>query len=404
MKPNVIELKEYEPYPLPQSEFNEDWGKSLWTDFDNQLEVHEPSFRNNYQWILTPKGWIGYIPVADELGLLLNPKVEISNLFRMWEYAYRLKSFKFLPDNFECKSLEDVYESLARVLAGKIIDRARKGFYRAYIPEEEQLPYVRGRLDIQRNSMRPWEVRPHCCYEEHTADIEENQILAWTLWRITKSGFARPQVAATVRTAYRSMIGCTSLVPHTSKACIKRFYNRLNEDYRPLHILSRFFLEQSGPSHRIGEKTMLPFLVDMARLYELFVAEWLKENLPDNLGIKAQEKVDITKDGSLYFNVDIVLYDNNTGNVRCVIDTKYKTPDRPSSNDIAQIIAYAETKGTNEGILVYPNKLPHPIDEISGKSNIRIRSLTFSLDGDLGESGQKFMKDMIEQPNTELKA
>jgi 5-methylcytosine-specific restriction enzyme subunit McrC len=170
-------------------------------------------------------------------------------------------------------------------------------------------------------------------------------------------------------------------------------YHRLNDDYQPLHALCRFFLEQSGPSHQIGDRKMIPFLIDMDRLFELFVAEWLNHNLPEGWSIKMQERVYISSEDRLYFQVDLVLVDNRTGAVRCVLDTKYKTPVTPSPEDIAQVIAYADTMGCTEAVLIYPSKLPHPIDHKPG--SIRIRSLTFDLSDDLEEAGQSLVQNIF---------
>ena len=41
---------------------------------------------------------------------------------------------------------------------------------------------------------------------------------------------------------------------------------------------------------------MMPFLVKMYSLYELFVARWLKEHLPSGFSIQSQEQVVIDSD------------------------------------------------------------------------------------------------------------
>ena len=41
-----------------------------------------------------------------------------------------------------------------------------------------------------------------CQYHENTADIEDNQILAWTLYCMARSGFCREKVAELVRRAF----------------------------------------------------------------------------------------------------------------------------------------------------------------------------------------------------------
>ena len=137
---------------------------------------------------------------------------------------------------------------------------------------------------------------------------------------------------------------------------------------------------------------MLPFLVDMARLFERFVAEWLATHLPAHLRLNAQEKIEIDPTGRLYFNADLVIYNLDTGAVRYVLDTKYKRPGRPAPNDIAQVTAYAHFKESREAVLIYPAPLSEPLDIRSG--NIRIRSLTFALDGDLEQAGRSFLAQL----------
>lgn len=59
-----------------------------------------------------------------------------------------------------------------------------------------------------------------------------------------------------------------------------RFYNRLNQDYEPMHGLCWFFLENIGPTHEQGEHTILPFLVDKGRIQ----SSWLLDiDDPDNM-------------------------------------------------------------------------------------------------------------------------
>jgi hypothetical protein len=77
-----------------------------------------------------------------------------------------------------------------------------------------------------------------------------------------------------------------------------------------------------------------------------------------------------------------------------ILDTKYKRPDKPSSDDIAQAAAYAESKRCCEAILVYPSlKTGHTKSEVG---RIRVRSIPFSLDADLESAGQTFLAQILE--------
>jgi hypothetical protein len=58
----------------------------------------------------------------------------------------------------------------------------------------------------------------------------------------------------------------------------------------------------------------------------------------------------------------LVLRDTSTGEILCVLDTKYKDTTTPATDDVAQIVAYAEKMGCQEAILVYPRGLPRPFE------------------------------------------
>ena len=139
---------------------------------------------------------------------------------------------------------------------------------------------------------------------------------------------------------------------------------------------------------------MLPFLVNMERLYELFVAEWLKAHLPTSLGLNVQEKIDVGENKVLTFKIDLVLYDHLTGKTICVMDTKYKRGEKPTSEDVAQIVTYAEIKNCDQAVLVYPAPLSIPLIETVGK--IQVRSMIFSLAGNLEEAGQAFLESLLD--------
>jgi len=368
-------------------------GNAIYYHFRNHIAVEFPTPKTDGKWEFTPLGWVGTIPVTDSVVITIEPKAPLENLFRMWEYAYRLKSIKFLDGIIGCKSLAEFYQNLAGILANRVLDRTRKGLYRSYLGREDRLPYVSGRLDVRRMAFEPWCTNFYCAYEEHTADVEENQILCWTLSVIARSGLCAEHILSKVRRGYRELVGCTSATPVSPKACIGRLYNRLNDDYEPLHALCRFFLEHRGPTHQRGDESMMPFLMDMAHLYELFVAEWLKLHLPEEYELKAQHTVHFGSSGELQFRIDIIMLDRKTGTPLLILDTKYKIPDSPSNTDIHEVRSYAEALGCKEAVLVYPSHLSNAINVKAG--NIRVRTLTFETDGDLEESGMTFLISLL---------
>ena len=386
--PEVLELTEYVPYGLAREALDPAVAQALWHAHGNQVAVTEPSFKNGYQWELTSQGYVGYIPLVPELHLALRPKVPLTNLFHMLEYAYKLGDF-LRTGMVQVESFEELYERLALVLARRVLDRARKGLYRAYVGHHEQVPFLRGRMDLQRLVRAPWDVRPHCHYQEHTADVEENQILAWTLFLLPRTGLCGERSRSTVMKAYRAVGQAASLEHVTPMQCLGRLYHRLNEDYQPLHALCHFFLAHIGPSYRSGRKSMLPFLMDMNRLFEVFVAEWLARRGVEGLRVKAQHLVKWDQVQGTQSQIDLVLVDSRRGQPVCVLDTKYKAPDKPAEADIYQAVFYALATGCREAVLVYSAPLAKPID--ARIDHVHLRTLTFALDGDLDAAGERFV-------------
>ena len=392
-KLRIEEFTEYQTRTFGEDELSEDIGKLLHAFYGKQIVVQPPSFLNNRCWQLTSQGWVGYIPLTDSFHLSLIPKVPVANLFRMLEYAYRL-DFTILEGLMDSESVIELYERLALVLARRVLDRIRKGLYRSYVPKNDDLPYVRGRIDVMAHIRNLQRVALPCNFEEHTTDVEENQILLWTLTRILESGICTERSLPHIRQARRALLGLSTLQPFSARACSDRLYNRLNQDYEPLHALCRFFLEHTGPTHRLGDRRMLPILIDMDRLFELFVVEWLRKHIPARYSVLGQENVQFHMGHIVSIKIDITVKDLETGQTVFVLDTKYKGAAQPAAADIEQVVAYAQAKGCTRAALIYPTELACPVSGFWGR-DISVRSLAFRLDGDIEESGRRLLEDLL---------
>ena len=396
MKPEsrrIIELTEYQLATFEHDFIPKSVAQKIYQNYDKEIDIEFPTPKTKDKWELKSKGRVGNIPITPEFHIAIRPKVPINNLFGMLDYAYNLK-IKFPQGSIQCQSLEESYERLANILAQKILERCRKGLYRDYLSKTERLAYIRGRVDLRSALQKPWDVKLKCHYNEQTGDIEDNQILAWTLFIIGRSGLCGESVSSTVRKAFHALQGFVTLKPFKSEACIDRNYHRLNQDYQLLHALCRFFLDNTGPSHETGDREMLPFLIDMANLYEQFVAEWLKANTPKRFNVEPQYLV--KHDKNYFDEIDLIIRDIETNEILYVLDTKYKAPDKVDNTDRNQVVTYATLLNCKNAILIYPQKLKVVRDQQIG--DIRVRSLTFSLNSDLHEAGKTFLTSLL--PNT----
>jgi 5-methylcytosine-specific restriction enzyme subunit McrC len=177
---------------------------------------------------------------------------------------------------------------------------------------------------------------------------------------------------------------------------VDRLYNRLNEDYEQLHLLCRFFLEHTGPTIDEGDSRTVPFVVNMARLFELFVAEWLRADFRKHTpryAIRWQDRATLGDNDQLHFSIDMVLHDRELARDVAVIDAKYKVPNRPDPHDVAQVMLYAQLRDCRDAVLVYPAAPPRAFDATTPQH--RLRTLWFGLEGDLDETGRQFVAMLL---------
>ena len=393
MKNKIIELIEHQPKEYPREDIDMNLGELLYRKYGSEIDVEFPSPKTNHRWRLKSKNWVGLLPLNEDVTLSLKPKFPLENLFGLWEYAYRLKSFHIPEGVTSSSSLSEFYNHLAKILARRINERGKRGLYQAYIGREEKLPYITGKMNLTHMMERPWEVDIQCEYEENTGDNMHNQILLATLYRILRSGHLRPDIISQVKLAYKTLESSVSMQDITSRDCLNQVYNSLNKDYQLLHGLCRFFLESRGPNYESGRHTTIPFIVNMAGLFELFVAEWLAIHLPSQYTIKAQETVAIGEDNPMAFHIDLVIYDRYTGEVKAVLDTKYKDTTTIQNSDFNQILAYAVSKRTKKGILIYPQRMKNSI--YYGTNGYEIRGISFDIQGDIEEGGEQFLRELI---------
>lgn len=362
----------------------------LWPQFSDQVQVSYPSPMTGGRYLFRSKGWVGLWSLGKFGVLSIRPKIPIMNVFRMWARAGGIQWPGGLVDS---TSDEELSNRLYEMLVQRIQNRLHQGLYRTYVPRQERLGHLPGRLDLDRMIRAPWRVDLPCRFQEQTADLRENQILTWTLHLLARCGVGMKDARLQGQKALREMERHTTLKPITAQDCQGLAYHRLNEDYAEIHILCRFFLEYLSPGHVIGDHPMLAFQVDMAQLFERFVAAWLKAHLPGHLRLEVQWSIPFAPGES--FRADIVIHEAATGKCLAVLDTKYKGTEVPSPADIHQVRSYAEALNCSRAILVYPTMPGKPFDSQLGQ--IRTRTLSFPLDGDLDEGGRDFLSALAQE-------
>jgi len=263
---------------------------------------------------------------------------------------------------------------------------------RGYLSETDELPYVRGRIDPVVSLLNTIRGIPRvpCRYEENTADLQENRILLWTLHQVRRPALRQERARKELDRARRALGGTITLERCSPGQCVHRLYHRLNSDYAPMHGLCRFILEQSGPDIDSGDRTFVPFQLNMPKLFESFVAEWMRANAPSGLTIRCQHNARLDANYEIKIHIDIVICEEGSQRPVAVLDTKYKASEQPSEADIYQVAFYARELQVDRAMLIYPSLLSSPFHIRHGKDTV-IESLIFDIASPLEIAGREFL-------------
>src|SRR5262249_49771966 len=141
--------------------------------------------------VLNPNQYVGVVLLPSGLHLEISPKIPIHNLFYMMSHVFKLEPFRLELARFE--RFEDVLALIARLYARVLQRKIDSGLYRSYVEREDNLRFLRGRLDfaedLRQNVLTRH--RMYCRYTDLTWDIEENQILRQVAHLLSGWGFDR---------------------------------------------------------------------------------------------------------------------------------------------------------------------------------------------------------------------
>jgi 5-methylcytosine-specific restriction enzyme subunit McrC len=394
MQSRVIELREEQTLRLSAGAISD--AELTEISRGGKFDVEYPAAPNGHTLGIKSRGTVGHVPVGPALLLRVLPKVPVTNLFGMLEVAYDLKSFRLFDGETSVDTIDDVYERIVSILCQRVIDRARRGLFRDYLESNGEFSFLRGKIDPVATLLNVKRGIPliSCSFDEQTEDLDDNRILLWTLRQVRRPALHQTKIKRELDLARRTLEGAVSHAEFSWRDCVSRFYHRLNDDYRVMHGLCRFILEQSGPDILEGDRTFVPFEVNMPRLFETFVGRWLQLHAPPDISVDYKRSFKLDAAGQLTMEVDIVLLDKGTRQPLVVLDTKYKAHELPSNADIYQITYYARELDVNNAVLVYPAP-PGKEFTMMHAGNVRVTSAAFDIGAPLDQAGTSFLAAIL---------
>lgn len=269
---------------------------------------------------------------------------------------------------------DSLLEVFIRLFAERLLAQTRRGLPRQYLHHEDDLPALRGRLDVTRqftvNAVRL--DRLACRFDVLSHDIALMQLMAATVVSLGK----RTRLAATRRLLdeLRFVLADVTLLPPSALPWSAVRIDRTNRSWENLLRLARLLMgrEWQATGHEATGHAGTSLLFPMERLFEEAVAVLLRRALVGN-------GIEVVSQGSLrhclgdwheeapceghVFQTRPDLLLRRGGKVIAVIDTKWKRLsadplDRKygvSQADVYQMMAYARLYECARLMLLYPS-------------------------------------------------
>lgn len=354
----------------------------LRSQFSKRLTIQR-SWADGEKWDIKAKQYVGIIEL-ENLRIVIEPKTAVQNLFFMLTYAYDLPEFR--TEKTKLSHANDLFEYIADMFINLVEQLARQGIYRSYQDFEENQPYLRGRLLLHQH-LTINAVSVDQLYQrinEFTADIPENRILKYTLWLLSHLDFQKSNLRQRARRA-ETAFGEARFETIQPWHCDEIIYTRLNQAYKsPIH-LAKLLIQHLSLEGQIGKTPFVSYLLDMNRIFELFIANYLREYFEQNhsdFEVEIQPQIWLDNENKDEGLPDIIL--KYAGHRHMVLDTKHKLEDgHPSTHDRNQMYIYCDTLGITLGCLIYSRKPSSRWKRTY--QDVELYASGLSLDGNLSE-------------------
>ena len=362
MTDSMLILREFEQLEvtLPDSAY------ALLRDrYAGRLDITPTERRGVYR--LAARDYVGRIALPGGTLLVIQPKVPVSNLFYM--LCYHAGPVHFYTPPVTLAGTGDIFSIVIAALVEQVEGLLRQGLYRSYIPREQDLPVVRGRIALDAQLRRYGHLRHRhiCRYAELTTDTAENRVVAATLRCLPplfESG-GPEHLARRVRALLDRFEGVSITGRGAALAELRSVTtHRLNAAYGPVLALCRLVLSRLAPGEAPGPHAFASFLVNMPGLFEGFLTAKLRALLPSHgLRVVAQQNDYLDTGRRVGIRPDVLVYRHTGGPPLLVLDAKYRRIEDATAGlnpDLYQLSAYLDRYGLTRGMLVYPGTHSNP--------------------------------------------
>lgn len=291
----------------------------------------------------------------------------------MLSYAFKILKHEDYKQ-VASEKFEKIHDLFAEILSKGISRQIKQGLYREYVPMQEDLSVIRGRININEtmNLQIQRKQKLTCEYDEFSEDNIYNQILKVTIYRLIRA----KGVAKERQQKLRKLIvffDNVKLIQPNHIAWNRLIYQRNNRNYELLLNICYLVLNGMLQTTEDGKYKLLSFSDEqMNMLFQRFVYEYYAQEHKELIvsAPKMRWTDESEEDNPLIrflpvMETDIVLKDKSDTKT-LIIDTKYyktimtnnREKEKLRSAHLYQIFAYVKNMeqkctGTVSGLLLY---------------------------------------------------
>lgn len=381
MRHNLVENRPSEPILLSQSDLNYLQGFK----FSKSIGITPAG---NHGYVLTADNVAGALALPSGLQIHIRPKMGLPNLFRLLSFV---ASDDFGMDEMVDYEEEDgIFDLLGQLYARELLRILKSGLRLDYRETEGNLSTIRGRIlfgpHIRANIAG--QAKAYCSFSQRSSNTIENRTLLAATQSLLRSRVCRQKTQDVLRVCLHQIPSEVDTTGFSAQQISKLQLGSHNQYYRRALFLAKLVLRSIAFSNNAGQSNQPSFLIDVAKLFEDYVAQALLQFLNDqSLEVVPHETSQFDVDGTLTIQPDLIFRSKTTRGVVSVADTKYKDLDAKSvsSQDAYQMLAYMVKKGCSVSVLIYPESTltsaaSHETKTIrSGETDYKIHAVTVPL-------------------------
>ena len=324
----------------------------------------KPSYKNGLGEILQAQNYVGVIQTKDGTTIEILPKIQNFDADKSKEILIKmLKTLKKSPfKNFNMAHLKSSKLPLLEIFISMFLDELvkllKKGLKSDYITKEENLKYLKGKLNINQQIKKNYIHKENFFveYQEFLSDRVENRLIKTTLeFLYHKSKLNKNQQR--IR-EFLFVFDNIKLSHNVKNDFSKLKLNRQMKDYELTLLWCKTFLLENSFSPYKGNDIAFALLFDMNLLFESYVGHYLKKK-GINVSLQDKGKYLVDEPNKFALRPDIVINEDE----QLIADTKWKIIKKEkdiSQSDMYQLYAYGtKYKECSKLYLIYPYNNNH---------------------------------------------